>query len=209
MTTLLQGSGSTDGGGALPLLNSAVEWARLQLEPISPTPWVQALIAIGASLVLAKLLDLLLTLALRLASRGTDTLFDDKLITLLHKPVMQSAVLFGALVATTFMGPGAELQLLIARLVWSLQVVIWALFLLRASRVVLEAASQEGARFRLIETRTYPLFHNLAILVVAAIGMWCLIGLWGASMTGWLASAGIAGIAVGFAAPDTQAHPPR
>ena len=183
---------------ALPLLDALVDWAGLQLAPISDTPWIQALIAVGASLVLAKVLDLTITLFVRLVTRRTDTLFDDKLIGLLHKPILQSVVLFGVLVATTFLGPSAELQLLLARLVWSLQVVIWSVFLLRASRVVLKAASHEDARFKLVETRTYPLFSNLAVLVVVAVSMWCLIGLWGASMTGWLASAGIAGIAVGF-----------
>ena len=200
------GAASEPGGDALPLLDALVDWARLQLEPVSPTPWVQALIAIGASLVAAKLLDVSITLVVRLVTRRTSTLFDDELIALLHRPILQSVVLFGVLVATTFLGAGDALQLLIARLVWSLQVVIWSLFLLRASRVVLRAASHEDAHFKLVEARTYPLFSNLAVLVVVALGVWCLIGLWGASMTGWLASAGIAGIAVGFAAQDTLSN---
>ncbi|MDF1799124.1 MAG: mechanosensitive ion channel family protein [Planctomycetota bacterium] len=191
---------------AQPVLDSAVEWARALLEPISATPWVQAVIVVAASMVLAKLLDLTCTGALRLVSRRTTTLVDDKLIALLHRPVMATVVLYGALVATVFLDADANVQRLTGRVVMTLVILTWVLFSLRASRVVLHAASREGARFKLIEARTFPLFSNLAAVIVVAIGTWLLIGLWGASMTGWLASAGVVGIAVGFAAQDTLSN---
>jgi len=191
---------------AMPVLDAAVEWSRAHLEPISGTPWVQALIVVCTSIVLAKLLDLTCTGLLRVVSRRTTNLVDDKLIGLLHKPVMQTVVLYGLLVAAVFLDPDPNVQRLTGRVVVTAVIMIWVLFCLRASRVVLLAASREDARFRLIETRTFPLFSNLAAVIVVAVGAWCLIGLWGASMTGWLASAGVVGIAVGFAAQDTLSN---
>ena len=185
---------------------SSLEWARQLLAPVSSTPWVQALVALAAAMVLAKLVDLLLRLALKVVAKRTTTLFDDRLFELVHKPVVQSVLLFGVLLATAFLAPVPATALLVRRLVMSLFVLAWCVFFLRAAASFLRAASNVEARFRIIEPRTFPLFSNLATLVILAIAAWCLIGLWGANMTGWLASAGVAGLAIGFAAQDTLAN---
>ncbi|HKJ51332.1 MAG TPA: mechanosensitive ion channel domain-containing protein, partial [Gammaproteobacteria bacterium] len=49
-------------------------------------------------------------------------------------------------------------------------------------------------------------FDNLAMIVIVAIAVYMVFSAWGVDMTAWLASAGIVGIAVGFAAKDTLAN---
>ena len=58
----------------------------------------------------------------------------------------------------------------------------------------------------LIRTQTRPLFQNLAYIVVLIIAVYLIFRSWNVDMTAWLASAGIAGIAIGFAAKDTLAN---
>jgi len=51
-----------------------------------------------------------------------------------------------------------------------------------------------------------PLFRNLASIVLVTGAIYFIFLAWGINVTAWLASAGIVGIAVGFAAKDTLAN---
>ncbi|MFP4194142.1 MAG: mechanosensitive ion channel family protein [Desulfobacterales bacterium] len=77
---------------------------------------------------------------------------------------------------------------------------------LKASHVVLDILGKIKDRFALVEDRTLPLFDLLFTVGVVAAGAYALLQIWGIDTTAWLASAGIIGIAVGFAAKDTLAN---
>jgi small-conductance mechanosensitive channel len=197
------GGPTVESGG---LVELAIGWMQALLGPYSERPWVLALATVFLSLLLAKLLDVVLTLVLKTVAKRTNTLFDDRLFELIHRPVIVSVVLLGALTALRFLELGVGFEARSMQFGMSILILVWAVFFLRAAASFLRAASQEDARFQLIEPRTFPLFSNLATLGVLAMAAWCLIGVWGASMTGWLASAGVAGLAIGFAAQDTLAN---
>jgi small-conductance mechanosensitive channel len=61
-------------------------------------------------------------------------------------------------------------------------------------------------RFRVVEERTIPLFDLIATLLIVGIGTYAVLEVWDIDPTAWLASAGLIGIAVGFAAKDTLAN---
>jgi small-conductance mechanosensitive channel len=58
----------------------------------------------------------------------------------------------------------------------------------------------------IFQPRTIPMFDIILKLVTLLVGSYCLLMVWGINPLGWLASAGIVGIAVGFAAKDTLAN---
>ena len=58
----------------------------------------------------------------------------------------------------------------------------------------------------MIDARTLPLFNNVARIAIVAGAIYFVLLAWDIDVTGWLASAGIIGIAVGFAAKDTLAN---
>jgi small-conductance mechanosensitive channel len=68
------------------------------------------------------------------------------------------------------------------------------------------AALGRAGRSRLVEPRTVPVLELGWKIAAIGIGSWALLILWGVDPTAWLASAGIVGIAVGFAAKDTLAN---
>ncbi|MFT7487493.1 MAG: MscS family membrane protein [Candidatus Paceibacteria bacterium] len=68
------------------------------------------------------------------------------------------------------------------------------------------AASLFTNRRVAIEPRTLPVFDNLAKVGFLAIAVYFVIEVWDLNAAGWLASAGVAGIALGFAAKDTLAN---
>jgi len=80
------------------------------------------------------------------------------------------------------------------------------IFIFRLARLLLRAASQTADRFNVISSQTLPLFENLAILVTIAIAVYFIFSAWNVDMTAWLASAGVIGIAIGFASKDTLAN---
>jgi small-conductance mechanosensitive channel len=57
-----------------------------------------------------------------------------------------------------------------------------------------------------LDARTLPLFDNLAKLLLIGGAAYGLLLAWDLNLAPWLASAGIVGIAVGFAAKDTLAN---
>ncbi|MCW7754655.1 mechanosensitive ion channel family protein [Desulfobotulus sp. H1] len=77
---------------------------------------------------------------------------------------------------------------------------------LRASHLFLEMLGRVKDRFAIVEERTLPLFDLIMTVIVIAIGSYALLQVWNIDATAWLASAGVIGIAVGFAARDTLAN---
>ncbi len=84
-------------------------------------------------------------------------------------------------------------------------IVSWMLAALRLSTGVLDQLAR-SPRAALVEPRTIPLFDLVIKLGAILVASYSLLLVWGINPVGWLASAGIVGIAVGFAAKDTLAN---
>jgi len=80
------------------------------------------------------------------------------------------------------------------------------LFAIRVSKLLLSAASQRAKPNAIVRPQTLPLFINLVAIAIFVLGVYFVFQSWHVDMTAWLASAGIAGIAIGFAAKDTLAN---
>jgi small-conductance mechanosensitive channel len=74
------------------------------------------------------------------------------------------------------------------------------------SKLLLQIASSRASDNALIRTQTLPLFTNLFAITLFIFAVYFIFQSWHIDMTAWLASAGIIGIAVGFAAKDTLAN---
>ena len=76
----------------------------------------------------------------------------------------------------------------------------------RTARVVLELLASNHHRFEIVQERTIPVFDMTAKILLFGFGAYIFLLIWGINPTAWLASAGVIGIAVGFAAKDTLAN---
>ena len=81
----------------------------------------------------------------------------------------------------------------------------WMRASLRISTSLLDTVGHQD-RFAIVEARTVPIFDLTAKLLTILLGSYVLLLIWGINPVGWLASAGIVGVAVGFAAKDTLAN---
>lgn len=141
----------------------------------------------------------------KLTSR-TPTRFDDQLIEAINRPVLPSMVVLALLIGISTVQLPEFVHNLTVRLLYLLLLLLWTGAAMRVAHIVLEILSSNRKRFTIIQPRTIPAFDmTLKILVVGAAAYLFLL-IWGINPTAWLASAGVIGIAVGFAAKDTLAN---
>ncbi|MGB5324783.1 MAG: mechanosensitive ion channel family protein [Pseudomonadales bacterium] len=186
----------------LPDINSLIPEA---LEPawilLSGYPVLAALVTVLVFFIIAWLLRGVLFRVLHGAAGLTNTAADDSILEALRKPVFNTIFLFGVTLAIALASfPRGEGVLI--NIVLSLIILSWMMAALKLTSILLETFSSEH-RFRIIESRTVPLFDLTGKLLVILFGSYVLLMIWGINPVGWLASAGIVGIAVGFAAKDT------
>ncbi len=184
-------------------------WESL-LEIFGTNRWVQGAVLLGLALIAAWLVELVIGRGIaRLAAR-TATDLDDRLVATLRQPIRASVMIAGLVLITWRLeltaGENAgllDLSRLTLNLLASIAILLWVVAGLRVAGLLLQAAS---GRSRFVEDRTLPLFRNLANIGIVVAGVYFAFVTWGIDLTAWLASAGIVGIAVGFAAKDTLAN---
>lgn len=178
------------------------EW----LEPLTTNVWAQAGIVLVAAVVLAKVFDWLCTGVFRSLTRKTKSEADDAILQAMHAPVVNTVVLIGLAVASRLLGMEEEVARTTNRALLTLGLLVWAIFAFKLAGILLRSASNNPSRFHAVQDSTFPLFNNLVKLLLFGLLVYCAISIWQVDATGWLASAGIVGLAVGFAAQDTLSN---
>jgi len=78
--------------------------------------------------------------------------------------------------------------------------------ILRFGHYLIGFLSSDPERYKLFTPRTRPLFQMILKIFVIIGAIYIVLLVWNQDVTAWLASAGIIGIAIGFAAKDTLAN---
>jgi len=181
-----------------PLLSA---WDRLR-----DLPWVQAMLLVVGAYLAAKFCQMVLARVIGRLTAKTKTDLDDRIISLGHGPVFVTVFFFGLALALGLVGLPEKAALTSVRLLRTIVVFYWLTFGFRVSRLVLASASRNRKQLKIVEERTIPLFDNLAKVLLVASASYMILLIWKIDPTAWLTSAGILGIAVGFAAKDTLAN---
>lgn len=195
------------------LVDLNIDITPLLPEPILPAweflqdyPLVLILIMFSLGYVVGKALQWLLRTSFEQAAKRTRTKFDDKLIQYLTAPVVQTTVILALIATGNLFDLSDDLDRFISRALLSLLIVLWGRVWFKAITLAISAMSNEVERFELFQPRTRPLFEMGIKLVLVSILVWMFMAVWNIDGTAWLASAGVIGIAVGFAARDTLAN---
>ena len=169
-------------------------------------PWVRALGVVLASALVAKIVNLVMSRFLLRLTRRTDTGLDDEFVELLHRPIFVSVILVGLHIALKILdwSPGVE-RVLVA-LIQTGAVFVWTGAGFKLTSTTLAGLSRLADRVTWLEARTLPLFDNLSKIVIFGLAAYFFLVAWDLNLSAWLASAGIVGIAVGFAAKDSLAN---
>lgn len=177
------------------------------LDRLAQLPGAHALAALAVSAVAALLVYLLFDRVGRALARRSATELDDLVIERLRFPVAGSALLVGAWVAVRDLPVGEGVRFVSTGLLLSVGVVGWTVGLARTSTSLLDWLARNRERYPTIVTnRTLPVFDLGAKTFLWGGTAYFLLIAWGVDVSAWLASAGIVGVALGFASQDTLAN---
>lgn len=162
-------------------------------------PELRALALILGSIVLAGIVGWFTSSALRRMVRRSKTTVDDRLVEMLNRPIFLSVVLFGLYLAHAQFALGEPYAWLVNGMIKTLALGIWTAAILKISSVVFQGAD----RLHWLDRRTIPLFENLTKILLLGGAVYAFLSVWQLDVKPWLASAGIVGLALGFAAKDS------
>jgi MscS family membrane protein len=182
------------------------DWLQPTWELFSQYPGLLTVVLIAFSYLLGKLVKQIIAHSLLKVTARTATKADDHLVEYLTRPIVLTTVTLALMLAVSSFGLPRGLRSAVLSILATILLFSWLRALLRAASIVLELIASNRARFDLVQERTIPVFSmGMKILLVGA-GAYIFMLIWGINPTAWLASAGVIGIAVGFAAKDTLAN---
>jgi small-conductance mechanosensitive channel len=187
-------------------LQDLIESFESALAWIGPYPALQAAAIAVVFLAIAKIVEAILCGLIARAVRRTRSNFDDQLVAILHQPLFATLAIFGLVLATWRLDFGDPAEHLTVATLKTIIVFVWLRFALRFLQMILAVLSRESDRAAFIQPATLPLLNNVAALAVVLTGIYAGLLAWDIDVTGIVASAGIVGLALSFAAKDTLAN---
>lgn len=181
--------------------------ARVQqfVELIGPNIYLQAAAIAAVFIVAGKIADWIISRIIGRFARQSSNDFDDKIVDLVHQPVFMSFVLLGLSLATRRIGLPEFTTFLTLGVLKTIAIFVWYNTLTHLMALIVNAVSKTRDR-KIVQTGMLSLLHNVMKIVAVALTVYFLFLAWNIDVTAWLASAGIVGLALSFAAKDTLSN---
>lgn len=176
-------------------------WDKLQTNP-----WILSIIVLVLGFFIAKGVQWFIRSLISKIAEKTPGDFDDKLAPLLSKTAFTFIFFLTVIVSIEALDLSEGVDRFLKRFVVSILILSLMSKLLKATKLILNALANSKNRFKFVEERTIPILDISSKILIVGAALYFLILSWGIDPTAWLASAGIIGIAVGFAAKDTLAN---
>lgn len=178
------------------VLDPFVAWLRTLPD------WQSAAVLVVLGLVVSRVVSRLAIETIGRAVDHTDTSYDDAIFEELRLPVDVTLALVGAFLATEYVLAVGTTSFLLRGIAATALLAVWGRGLVRLGDRMLDIYDQQTPE----ATDFGPIFQNLWSFFVLVAALYLLLSAWQIDVTPLLASAGIAGIAIGFAAKDTVAN---
>ncbi|MCP4679045.1 MAG: mechanosensitive ion channel [Deltaproteobacteria bacterium] len=176
------------------------------LELITSNKYFFAGAIMVGTLVVAGIVDLVTTRVLMRLTKKTATELDDEIIAAMHKPLFLSVVLIGMSIALGRITSVEKVVSIGNQVLGTLGVLLWGGAGMRIGKSILSVLSRKMDDYKFVQPRTAPLFEIIIKMTIAGGAAYGVLLVWNVDVTAWLASAGVIGIAVGFAAKDTLSN---
>jgi small-conductance mechanosensitive channel len=172
---------------------------------IGPNVYLQAVIIAAVFIVIGKIADWVISGVIGRFASKSDNEFDDRLVTLVHRPVFLSFVFIGLGLATKRMELPETPTFVTINVLKTFAIFVWYGALGQLNNLV-GGALRKSPTSKLAESGMLSLLHNVMKVVLIALAVYFVFIAWNIDVTAWLASAGIVGLALSFAAKDTLSN---
>lgn len=163
-------------------------------------PWQQVILILGTSVVLAKLVEVVGVRTIRHFTELSESELDDLLLRVLHAPLYVTIVLGGVYVSVQLL-EYTEFGKFIADASLTFIILLWAHAINRFGNEAVDVLQDED-----VAQDIAPLASNvLSVFLVVGVGF-LVLTIWEINVTPFIASAGVLGIIVGFAAREALAN---
>lgn len=186
------------------MLNELLDLIFRWVGYLGPSPYLRGLAVVLLFLLLASVTQFITRSTLRrLFQRLTGTGGTGAAFAVGQRTVFRTIVLVGLMIATTTIELTPRAETIILAVIKSLLILVWAGAGIRGGGFILAAVSRQASPPPWARATTAPLVSNLIGVVLVLAGAYAILVAWDVNVTGLVASAGIVGLALSFAAQDT------
>ncbi|MBI4844819.1 MAG: mechanosensitive ion channel [Nitrospirae bacterium] len=166
------------------------------------SPYLKALVTIAAFAAIAKIVDIFVSQFLKRLTRHTETDIDDKIVELIHKPLFITSVFAGVILSISYIELSEKPVFYLNGICYTVIVLTWLFAFIKISNIVIEDFIQKRGEVSGLRNDIIPFVENISKIILFIAGLMVLLSLWKVNITPLVASAGVAGAAVAFAAKD-------
>jgi small-conductance mechanosensitive channel len=186
-------------------LDNTLQQVKQLAELIGPNVYLQALVIAFAFIAVGKIADWIISRAVgKLVSRSKNDV-DDRVVVLLHRPIFLSFVLLGLSLATKRIELPGSPEFITLGALKTIAVIIWYNMLRQLTDLLVETAGR-NRESKIVQSGMLVLIQNVIKVVLFALVVYFVFLAWEINVTAWVASAGIVGLALSFAARDTLSN---
>lgn len=187
-------------------MQAMLDYFQPLIDLFGGNPYLRAMMALILAFAVANLSVFIVTVIIRNIVKRTGTTMDDAVAKAMHTPLYWTAIFIGLLASVMLLPLSETATNISSSIIFTMLIIIWSVFVARVLRALLTSISSRSNNQSLVRPQTLPLFNNIAVVFVSVLSIYLIFENWNIDMTAWLASAGVIGIAVGFAAKDTLAN---
>ncbi|MBW6440904.1 mechanosensitive ion channel family protein [Patescibacteria group bacterium] len=175
---------------------------------ISIASYLVAILILISFFIIAQLVNFVFNKVFLILTVKTKNDIDDEIIKILNMPIFYSIVLFGVYQSFSYIGILSNFASEFSKIIQSLAIIIWIFAISNIVNVIIvKLGFKFAARTKsTLDDELMPLFEKLSRIVIYFAGIMILLQIWNIDITPFLASAGIAGFVIAFAAQDTISH---
>lgn len=162
-----------------------------------------AVCIVGGFLIVAQVANFFLRRYIHQFVEDTENEFDDAALKIVDAPLVWTVRLIGLYLAISLIELPEAANFVAVALLVTVVIAIWTWVVFK---IIGESTKFGKRKFDWLDDQSSPLVANLAKAIILAMAVYFFFLAWEIDLTAWLASAGIMGIAVGFAAKDVLSN---